>query len=543
MKTRKEMSHKDLDGAPLTFHDVVACFSEEEWKLLQHWQQELYNNLMKEIQQVFHSLGPLIATSVFSLQHKEMEDLCSDELQDFETHSNTSSSLRHMAAESGVSLMGNQHLKNTEDRKSCHGSRKGDHTQSSGCVLRKEEEPLLDTVDCYGVEGVKSSTDSGSGDHIYYPGNDLRLQEELESEVMDSSTVERAEGSTGHFSGDHIYYPGNDLRLQEELECELMDHSTVERGEGSTGHCSGHADITPVVSINIKREGESYSTDHIKQEKRESLPSTTRLEVATPVAAIGINEDGETYAIDIQDCKKRENVTGHEGNKSMKRGKDIGNSLQCNDKATQCKPTANKLKLSMVQRLHEKKRCVSISGSDQELIEEKGAQWNSTCNQPTLFKIHRITPHVGTSEKYNTIDRATTNDTMNLCDSNQLQSCKTYTYAESWKTYQKISPTQLERQHKVKGAFSCAECGKNFTAAPSLVRHERIHTGERPFHCAFCGKSFNRKEVLLRHQKMHTGEKPYQCNICGKGFNRKDHYLGHQKIHAQVHQSWQNDLF
>ncbi|XP_069095180.1 uncharacterized protein [Pleurodeles waltl] len=62
--------------APVTFSDVVACFSEEEWKLLHEWQNELYNKVMKEIHQAMNSLGPLIANFVFSLSAKEKEDVC-----------------------------------------------------------------------------------------------------------------------------------------------------------------------------------------------------------------------------------------------------------------------------------------------------------------------------------------------------------------------------------------------------------------------------------------------------------------------------------
>ncbi|XP_069080625.1 zinc finger protein 485-like isoform X2 [Pleurodeles waltl] len=73
----------DSDEKPITFCDIVACFSEEEWKLLEHWQKDLYKNVMKEIHHALISLGPLIAASIFSLKPKQMEDLCSKDVQDF----------------------------------------------------------------------------------------------------------------------------------------------------------------------------------------------------------------------------------------------------------------------------------------------------------------------------------------------------------------------------------------------------------------------------------------------------------------------------
>ncbi|XP_069058992.1 zinc finger protein interacting with ribonucleoprotein K-like isoform X2 [Pleurodeles waltl] len=55
----------------LSFQDVVSHFSQEEQELLHNWQKDLYANLMKEIHQVLMSLGPVIASTVFSLRLNE----------------------------------------------------------------------------------------------------------------------------------------------------------------------------------------------------------------------------------------------------------------------------------------------------------------------------------------------------------------------------------------------------------------------------------------------------------------------------------------
>ncbi|XP_069502216.1 zinc finger protein 398-like [Ambystoma mexicanum] len=68
------MSQRVSEEVPVPFHGTSAYFPELEWKLLQEWQKELYRNVMKEIHQALMALGPLIATTVFSLQAKDQAE-------------------------------------------------------------------------------------------------------------------------------------------------------------------------------------------------------------------------------------------------------------------------------------------------------------------------------------------------------------------------------------------------------------------------------------------------------------------------------------
>ncbi|XP_069463559.1 uncharacterized protein [Ambystoma mexicanum] len=65
----------------VAFHDDSPHFSEDEWKPLQNWENKLYRSVMREIQQAFNSLGPLIATTVLSLSSKGKEELIQVEKQ------------------------------------------------------------------------------------------------------------------------------------------------------------------------------------------------------------------------------------------------------------------------------------------------------------------------------------------------------------------------------------------------------------------------------------------------------------------------------
>ncbi|XP_069511457.1 zinc finger protein 282-like isoform X2 [Ambystoma mexicanum] len=130
-----------------TFHDVAAYFSEDEWKLLQEWQKDIYRNVMKEIQQALTSLGPLIASSIFSLRAKGMDEQCFIDHLNPEMRCTSNQPTRDTSAYSDVVLAINceEHQYPTDpldpERRSSNGSlQAGDApTTKKGSLQIKEE--------------------------------------------------------------------------------------------------------------------------------------------------------------------------------------------------------------------------------------------------------------------------------------------------------------------------------------------------------------------------------------------------------------------
>ncbi|XP_045573496.1 uncharacterized protein [Salmo salar] len=54
---------------------------------------------------------------------------------------------------------------------------------------------------------------------------------------------------------------------------------------------------------------------------------------------------------------------------------------------------------------------------------------------------------------------------------------------------------------------ACPTCGKRFTEANYVKRHQTVHTKERPFKCKLCYKSFAFLSNLIRHRSVHNEKK------------------------------------
>ncbi|XP_069093106.1 zinc finger protein 211-like isoform X1 [Pleurodeles waltl] len=144
MKTKEDVFQQT--SGKVTFEDVAACFSEEEWRLLYEWQKELYTNVMKEIHQALTLLGPMIATSVFSLRAKGKEQLISCNHQETERKHRTNYSISAETSHPDVgkkSKEKKQCLKDLQDvdlRESTTHQTTGLSSVGTGIISKREHE-------------------------------------------------------------------------------------------------------------------------------------------------------------------------------------------------------------------------------------------------------------------------------------------------------------------------------------------------------------------------------------------------------------------
>ncbi|KAJ1111634.1 hypothetical protein NDU88_008951 [Pleurodeles waltl] len=176
-----------------TFYETSAYFSEEEWMLLHDWQKGLYRNVMKEIHQALTSLGPLIATTVFTLLSKQKEDLILMGSQDSQRRGSM-----NLCRSSGIAnpedlfrFNGeeNEYLKtppDTENRGENICLDTGISILSADICLKKEE-PLSFLIDHLSEEVGESGTHHKLRDEVI----SFRIKEEDESFSTDCVATNR----------------------------------------------------------------------------------------------------------------------------------------------------------------------------------------------------------------------------------------------------------------------------------------------------------------------------------------------------------------
>ncbi|XP_062992984.1 uncharacterized protein LOC134405669 [Elgaria multicarinata webbii] len=87
--------------------------------------------------------------------------------------------------------------------------------------------------------------------------------------------------------------------------------------------------------------------------------------------------------------------------------------------------------------------------------------------------------------------------------------------------------------HTTEHPHACRECCRSFSLPSLLAQHRLMHASGQPHPCPDCPKSFSHRSKLVRHQRIHTGERPFQCDECGKSYRDSSTLLRHQRVHGK----------
>ncbi|XP_078529506.1 uncharacterized protein LOC144807720 isoform X2 [Lissotriton helveticus] len=429
--------------APLAFCDVAACFSDEEWELLQCWQKELYKKVMTEIQLAFSSLGPLIANSVFSLRPKEKEDSCSKDLEDVEKMINVDLS-------ANIASIGSPKIKTEDDSYSI------DHLDFE----RRERVPS-------GSGHVTADSD------VLFTGNDFM-------EDMQVTSVKEQGGS-----------PGTDIasigspKIKTEDESYSIDHLDFERRErnpsgselvvGSGGAPAG---------VNADEETHANAVQAYRRRESRSSPSGNGSTKSNMSTSFQYHEKPAIFKSVAQ--KRKVNMVQNisERRHSNSQMPPASTQEQGGEKSADWQRACSALQKSTPYEWRLNKSCESTVKNNSVLCESTTPQ---------------------SSKPYTHADSGQTSPKSCYVQYHQEHSLKgRYACTECGKSFGAMSNLLIHRRiHTGERPYHCTVCEKSFNQIGAFHRHQKLHTGERLHRCTVCGKGFNRKDYLQVHKKIH----------------------------------------
>ncbi|XP_078504905.1 uncharacterized protein LOC144763308 isoform X3 [Lissotriton helveticus] len=521
-RLKRAMSWQDSDKAPVTFRDVAAYFSQEEWKLLHEWQKELYKNVMNDIQQALISLGPLVAASVFSLRSKEKEDVYPVDHQESERiHSgnpfpgdvaDSADLICRIHAEENI-LIRNSHDLERDESHDCVNTGYPVHNPEMG--LRKEAESGAGLVEDPGVKLRGRSADPIRGHAVTPSLVSVCPKKEADGYLMGHSECERRESIAPPSAGYPYLKSDFGFRNEEEPTVCLIDHYDVEEEdeeEEEMGMNTIEGKLRPAVtasniSVCIKEEEDVYSVEHHDIERMDSGSSPAGHTGVSTVVSLSVKDEDRRYSMNEQETGKKDRINNPAGDVPKNRKNKDRDTIKWIEKAPDQKVSREKSKVDILQSTNEGTfpRSQRWSEINQELGGEKITPWDSSFTHSTEVVLLPKIPLMQRSQKYSNCD----------CG---LKNAKLYSYQggkqSNWRT------------------FSCTDCDQSLSQKRSLSLNQRKHSGERPYQCTKCEKSFSRKFNLTVHQRTHTGERPYQCTQCGKSFSRRFTLCVHQRTHV-----------
>nr|XP_033817760.1 zinc finger protein 586-like isoform X5 [Geotrypetes seraphini] len=435
----------------VTFKDVAAFFSEEEWAALEEWQKELYRSVMKEIHTALLSLGYRIVNpdTVFWVKNELVS-----------------------------TAKWNQNLGEIE---SINVSYSNLATPCPDILVRIKtdvESPLSDPGDPAEEEGAEENPSASlpAAD----PAISVRIKEE---EGWCAQSPPYSSGIDCAYSpskGLPVISSFCSLNLKEELHSKNTERADVACDLPASGSI-----LQPNQILKSKREEEEYGG-----------ADPGALENGS--ACCPVTEDGHREksprAGQLEDFKERGQLL------EVLLQKSNGNGLRHSDTGDGLSVWSHRSPLGLrVTRF--RSPAVVHQGSYPREIPYISSECERSLGEKADLVTRGIT-HLGRAPELGSgwwerlvepsIDQTLSPKTVlykcSVCDKNFA---KAYNLQVHWKIHTGEKP------------YKCTECEKSFRQNSSLMSHHRIHTGERPYKCIECEKRFRRKDNLKRHQRTH----------------------------------------
>ncbi|XP_068135935.1 zinc finger protein 544-like isoform X5 [Hyperolius riggenbachi] len=459
----------------VTFQDVAACFSAEEWSGLEDWQKELYKKVMLEIHSALQGMGFEILNPDILFRIKRVKDLYIDVCDTERDSPHTAFSSREGGRYTGVKQESVSNL-NVCRRRGGKPSRPPACTPDLLLRINQDDTPT------YRGHRPQSPAHSAA-DSIINPI--IPRQKDIEKERQEVRPVERPEVRTTQ-SQRHL--------TSQSIKQEKLDYVRVSVG-GRNSDSPAATTRGRVTSHPAKQEGVENANVSLGSQPSDGTP--TRPRAATMVTSKTIKQEEVEYIKVSVGNQRPEDATAP--------SRDSDSAMELQDMA----------EMWLNQSPEERGTTQHSNQENQQTPTELEAPGGDYILNDSFYRWNGWHNNVGI-----------------LSPLPQQRRERPYQCSECAKTFSDLSRF-LRHQigHTGGRPYHCRHCIKTFRQPYELMVHQRVHTGEKPYQCMVCGKKFIKNSILKVHQRIHTGERPYQCTQCSKSFVQSHHLKTHQRTH------------